>query len=836
MSLIVSTQPTNHESAEEADALADRGPLTAALGRFLRFLSALRSWTTGHWLRSVIVAGSMLTLIALTMAGWAYLATVAINVGEGSLDAALAALDEGQYEEARRIVGNMLKSGRLPRSEYGGPLFVLGAVKINDAENQPRAERRRTEYLVASRYLQEARTYGVPQAQSPAAMFLLGKSLIESGQCDDGLRSLDELLAGKLPGDHPVATEAQRLLAETCLTMAQPRLEKSLGHNLVVATNPNLTAPERASVLLQRAECFNRLERFDDARQTLAAIPADAGASAETALLRGKVELDEIAATLQRIAPADRAKVLSEAAAKVAEAAGFLQEAQKLDPQNAVIARQSSYHLGRGFLWRGDAENALKQFSRTRQFDDESFEALAASLAEADLLREKGDVDAALLAYRRVLQAIKNIPVYRSYVLPLADIRQRLMVALKDFVDRRHFVEALALLDDFEPLFSHAEQLELRGGTLEQWGTLLVSESAEESASDIGTRKRGLHHLRAAGVAFQQLADLRFATRFYTNDLWRSAENYFNGHSFSRTITQLDHYLRYEPELRNAEALLRLGQAHLALRHVPESVAAFEECIEFHPLDGSTFQARIDCAKAYWHRGETSRAEKLLRDNISGSTLKPSSREWKDSLFELGMLLHESGRYEEAIGVLEEAIERYPQDRHRLVAQYEIGESYRRWAGELLNRAADARTESERKKRHLRAADRLNTALRHFEEVQVSITFKTHDIHSDALLGTMLRNCYMLEGTVLFDLKKYKEAIEAFSNVASLYPDDPFVLETFVQISNCWRRLDRDDNARGAIRQAQIALDGLPANADFSSTTALNRDEWRLLLADLGKW
>ena len=57
-------------------------------------------------------------------------------------------------------------------------------------------------------------------------------------------------------------------------------------------------------------------------------------------------------------------------------------------------------------------------------------------------------------------------------------------------------------------------------------------------------------------------------------------------------------------------------------------------------------------------------------------------------------------------------------------------------------------------------------------------------------MGTMLRNCYMLEGTVLFDLGRYKEAIEAFSNVASLYPDDPFVLETFVQIANCWRRLN----------------------------------------------
>jgi tetratricopeptide (TPR) repeat protein len=130
----------------------------------------------------------------------------------------------------------------------------------------------------------------------------------------------------------------------------------------------------------------------------------------------------------------------------------------------------------------------------------------------------------------------------------------------------------------------------------------------------------------------------------------------------------------------------------------------------------------------------------------------------------------------------------------------------------------------------------LNTALKHFEEVKVSITFKTHDIRSDPLLGTMLRNCYMLEGTVLFDLEKYKEAIEAFSNVASLYPDDPFVLETFVQIANCWRRRGRLDNARGAVQQAQLALDRLPPNVDCTSTTALNRDEWRLLLAEMSKW
>ena len=55
------------------------------------------------------------------------------------------------------------------------------------------------------------------------------------------------------------------------------------------------------------------------------------------------------------------------------------------------------------------------------------------------------------------------------------------------------------------------------------------------------------------------------------------------------------------------------------------------------------------------------------------------------------MLLHETEKYEEAIGTLEEAIERYPHDPQRLVAQYVIGESYRRWAQELLERRTDNR-------------------------------------------------------------------------------------------------------------------------------------------------
>ncbi|MGH9818181.1 MAG: hypothetical protein ACRD6I_19120 [Candidatus Acidiferrales bacterium] len=43
--------------------------MTAVLLRAVRMFGNLRTWAYGHWIRSVIVAGVILSLIALTMAG-----------------------------------------------------------------------------------------------------------------------------------------------------------------------------------------------------------------------------------------------------------------------------------------------------------------------------------------------------------------------------------------------------------------------------------------------------------------------------------------------------------------------------------------------------------------------------------------------------------------------------------------------------------------------------------------------------------------------------------------------------------------------------------------------
>ena len=237
-------------------------------------LGRVRAWTTGHWLRGVIVASTILSLIGITIGGWAYLASVALTAGQVTVDTALAAYDQGDYEEARSTVGHLLSGGRLPRNEYGGPLFVLGAIKIKDAEVQPVPERRRIEYLIASRYLTEARAYGVPAVHDASAAFLLGRSLIESGQFDAGVQVLNELAASPKPGDKLLVVATQQLLVETCLMMPHPKIDMALHYCDALIASKDVTDEQRTMAQVQRAECLSRLHRFDDARKTLTAIRA----------------------------------------------------------------------------------------------------------------------------------------------------------------------------------------------------------------------------------------------------------------------------------------------------------------------------------------------------------------------------------------------------------------------------------------------------------------------------------------------------------------------------------------------------------------------------------
>jgi tetratricopeptide (TPR) repeat protein len=820
----------------EPESKPEPTPEAPPQSRFRALLTTLRQSALEHWWRSLAVGIAAVLLLAGLVTAWTYTARFAIQHERERLAAALTALDAGDYEQARSLVRHVLNNVGLPRQEYGTPLFVLGAVKTFDAGNDVVPERRRTGYLVASRYLTESHSYGWPASREKQGLLLLGKSLVESFQVRDGIDVLNEALAVEPQTGGPFNPAIHRLLAEALAQLSPPKFEPALAHVSAALADESLSADQRVAAILLQSKLLDRLARFDEAQQALAKVPAEADRQAPVLLARAQIALDGAEAALQRLPTQELEKLPPELSTRVDNATALLKDAQSQDKQAGEVARRALFLLGRAAELRGDHEQALQLFRQTNQKYGDTPEGLAAELAEADVRRRNGDDKASLTWYRQVLVSGVDPASYRSEVLPIEQLRGRILEAVNDFVNKGLFGNATTLLENFPPLFTRTEQLELRGDTLKQWGDRQLVEADKNSEHADELRRSGRRHMREAGVAYEELAGVRFATEHYPDDIWNSADCFYRGQSFTQTARLLDIYLKSEPEKRNAQALLRLGQSNLALGNVDQCIAALEECIELYTRDNASYEARIDCANAYWYRGNAQEAERLLRSNLVESNLKPSSPEWRDSLFALGRLLFSQGRNEDAINTLEEAVERYPDDRQTLQTRYLIGESYRRWADEPLERLQQARTSSEREKGTELVHERLNKALESFKEVQRAITLRVRDVQQDPLYGAMLRNCYMFEGTVLFDLERYEDAIKSYSNVSSLYPNEPFVIETFVQIAHCWQRLDRVEKAHGAIQQAQLTLDRLPKDADFAATTAFSRDEWTSLLSDMSKW
>ncbi|MEM6797936.1 MAG: tetratricopeptide repeat protein [Planctomycetota bacterium] len=784
-------------------------------------LGRVRDWATVSPMRSTLVAVGLVGLMAGTIGAWLVLAEMATPVAEPTMDDAYQALDEGDLELAGNIVNRVQKQQTILTRDYGGPLFVLGAIRAKEAEDQWAAERRRRDYLIAAKYLDEARSLGVPEDREYEALFLLGKSFIGSDQLDEGV----EVLLQALALDPTHETEIHELLARAYYFsggLEYPDYAAAVEQLDAVLAAPNVTEQQRNRVLLRKARAVSRLGRNEEALNILAELPP-AASPAIRRLVTGQVLVRSAAAEGD---PALRKEVLDKAEQS-------LVEAERMDKLSTEISGDSQYLRGKIDELRGREGRSMERYLSIRKRFGMSSAGIAASAAEGDLLRLAGKPDASLDAYRRALDAVEETSYYQSELLPLAELRAIILAAQGGFLDNKQFGQALTLIDQMDFLFDETRQLELSAATRLRWGDWLLDQATLKGRPVVELLTEGRLRLREAGKTYELLAAERFAKKQYPEDLWQAADAYYRGQSYTSAGRILRDYLKNEPLRRNATALLRLGQSMLALGDADRAVEAFEECIEFHPNDAATYGARLAAAKAYRDLGETDRAEVLLTENLLGSAISPRSPEWRDSKFELGALLHDVGRYNGAIDHLEEAINRYPDSKHTRVATYLVAESYRHAAEEPMEKFREAKAVNERENNERLFRDLLEKARDRYETVQREISRSTT---ADIMDKAMLRNCYMLKGSVLFDLGRYKEAVDEYSNVSALYQNEPFVLETLVQISHCWRRLGEPDKARGNIDQALVALNVMPKETDFLATTTRSRIEWESLLNEIRTW
>ena len=808
--------------ADDVASATDR----SLIGRLQR----LRDWTGASRWRSASAGAVLLALVVSTVGTWLYLAKLTVATNVPTLEEALDAFDVGDLDEARLRIVHMTENGSLSPNEYGGPLFVLGAVKAAEADGQWSALMRQSQYQIAAKYLQEARTVGFPPGREKQGNYLLGRSLIESGDNAAGLEVLEQTLELS-DGDH---VDLHLTVATAYMQADPPEYTNALSHLDTALESRELEGERRVESLLSRINLLSKLGRYNEARATLQAAQQDDLSAARATLAAARIDIDELRNYLaHQLDPNRRPEKLYKAVES---------SIQKLDAVSPAdeIADEAMYLSGVAKGLTGSSNQAIRQFERVRKLFSSSPAGIAASVAEGDLYREKKHDDAqALTAYRRSLSSLDAASAYRNRYLPLHELRRRMLAAHADFLVRNEFTAASTLVEQLGRLLGKAKQTELRADTRRDWGNYLIGQASHGQLNAMALRREGRLRLRQAGVDYEQLARRRFATADYPDAVWMSAESYLKGQSFTSAVRMLNEYLRNEPVQRNAQALLRLGQAHLALGEVDDGIFALKECIELHPQDAAVFRARLDCAKALRNKNQVREAEQLLLANLHGKQT-PDSTEWRQSLFELGHLLYEAGRYEEAIDRLAEAVERDIGPRQTRLANYLIAESYRHAAEEPLAELEMAKTANEREVSTRKVQSGLYEALRYYEQVRIDIANSESVTPLDR---AMLRNCYMFKGSTLFDLgrverspQRFKAAIDEYSNVSTLYQNEPFVLETFVQIANCQRRLQEPIKARLNIDQALQLLKQLPEDADFLASTNFTRSQWELMLTEMREW
>lgn len=806
--------------------------LVARLRGKLAGIGQLRTWASANRLPAMLIGACLVLLVPVVMViplftFWLLPKTSAQKAGpKVTLAAALEKLDQGLYPQAAAMAEQLLRDGELAHEELGGPAYILGVAANQRAEKLP-IELQTPERLLAAQYLDESQLLGFPAGREAMGLFLLGKNLCLSGQIAKGRPILEQALAR----DERAASEIHRLLAQAYLHEANPRLALALEQNSLRLQDEALTPAEYHESLLERGHIQIRLGDVENCEETISHLPAETAETGATQLLQARVLIHK-AQALQND-PLDRNKPDTKQAVadKLQEAINLLRTTIEKDASHDRIAGPATYLIGICYATLGDQKAALAQFVRTQKRHFNGPEGFAAEFQAAEILRHTGRDDESLAAYRTMMNGMPPVEAFSNPWLSLDELRARMLAAYQEFVNQRKHAAAIELANALERLFDAAKVAQLISDAHREWGRWLLVQAEKSPPPQAKTLKDDARkHFRTGGRACSKLAQFRFATREYPDDLWNCAELFLDGCDYEHAAKILQLYLESELRRRRPRALVNLGEALLALDKLEDAEAVLRECIEVYPRDAASFEARVFAAQACAQRGDFERAEKLLLENLNGDFLSPASSEWRDSLFALGRLLHDGGHFQSALTRLVEAAERYPDDPRVPETRYLTAESYRQLANQVQEQLRAESTFQARLSRSRELEKLLQAALEQYEKTQARLVERQDREPLVPLEQSILRNCVFSRGLMLFELGRYEDALKAYSTATNRYQQSPEVLDAYLQLAACYRRLDQPVEARGTLEQAKVVLGRIKTDASFTDTTIFTREEWSQLL------
>ena len=510
---------------------------------------------------------------------------------------------------------------------------------------------------------------------------------------------------------------------------------------------------------------------------------------------------------------------------------------------------EAAYALGRIRQDQDDLTGAMSFYASVLQSHLDKPIAWSAKLARASCRIAMGDVDAGLVDFQEIVRRIEEKPGQSK------PLHQQTLAALRAaeqlLSDEGQFQAALEVM-------GHEQRLEPKPGA-EFFGRLARvyerrAEQVEKTIAELtpqeqGPREQQVRELRAkAGdgyVAYSRALTL-IDDKAYGQTLWKGVELYERAADVHRVIAALRTFVDERPNDPQAPAaMLKLGHSYHATGQFDEAIKTYRDNQFRYPNSLAASKSGVPLARAYIAKGPDSygKAEEVLLSVVENNPqVTPEAEEFRESLWELANLYYRGGQYESAVARLEEVIQRYPGDERLGQLRFLMADSYRKSAGMLDQKIADARSTAATKPavdvaEAMRAkTDRLARAADLYAQVieQYRRTNSSKDL--DRLY---LKLSHFYRADCMFDLGNYEEAIRLYGDAAFRYQDDASTLAAYVQIVNANVALGKTEEAKAANERAKWLLRRMPGEAFTDSSfggTKAHWEQWLKWSGEIGMW
>lgn len=798
-------------------------------------LKKVARWKRGLiWLKSNrLIAVAIVVLLLL-----AILSGVTLSLLGGSssnrkkIQMAMDALEEGSFSKARKIAKLIATQTKGTPQDQADAAFILGMAAADDAEVGWPDDR--SSYILAARYFDIAYSDGFPEKFNFIGLKTYGKVLLRCDQFVKSQKILEEVL--KLAEDEPEKTEIRFLLVEADLSAENPDLTEAIRQNKAYLKTKGLTKQQRTKGILQQLQIQTRQGQFEKARSNLDKLSKNPGIADKVYYAKGRLAMRQAEKGRTDVPP----KTPDQIRAKLEEAIDSFRRAQGHANESNPMVPRSQYLIGLCLEQLGESRAAIQQWKQVCEFFPDLPEAVASKyrLAEIYFYEEatEDNPHEAIKYFKQVTDALAE-EGYTNPWITMAEVRKNAIQRIGAFRKQKKLQAALDMAEAIVPLMDRQPTIRLLAKLNRDLGQKML----DELKSNIGNKEQALkskearQHFRKASLLFTELARQGKATRAYSEDLWQSAECALKGNDFFRAARTYIKYLNLEPLKRNAPALVGLGEAYLALGEIDEAIDTLEQCIDFYPTEVATFRARLLAAGAWQEKGDLKPAEQLLLENWSAPGMTPRSLVWRDSLYRLGELYHNTKDYNKAIKRLSDVARRFPNDPRTNLARYFLANSYRLRANKAQVRIKKTMTRSKLSSQKAHIQSDLNNAYRQYQLLLQQIGLQRGMAELSELDNRLLRNSRIFAAGVLFQLKQYNQAIKAYSNVSLHYQGQPISIQTMKQDAQALADLGKNVPAQNRVRRTIKQLEKMGSELPYEETTLYSYSEWMNALKRMEK-